>query len=644
MYLKKITIENTGPISQLQIEMPFNSDGTPQPSIFVGRNGSGKTALLSYIVDALYEFGKQAYEDLLPYTDQRKKKAALPHPYYIPITPLNRKLGTDYYGVSFQFSHHTADAQTESNAAATSTPTTSQKHLWYLEGGGTNIESFKQRFEDTINALKLPVSKEEPTKSISSDKALFEKVFTEEVMVFFPAHRFEIPLWFNSSSFTIESPIDSKRFSGILNKSIIAETSLRENKQWLLDVLMDAKADIFYDTENNQIQNYFQYQALGPVLPSVLTKKVIEEIIGVIVGQGEVELFTYPRQTNWSRISIGKRRKQQTEPPMVIIPSLESLSAGQSTLLNIFATILRYTESKDLYKAMAMNTITGIVLIDEVDLHLHSDLQYNVLPELIKLFPKVQFIITTHSPLFLLGMEKLFGPDGFKVFEMPTGEEISVEEFREFESAFQMYSDTSRFETLKKELLVAQKPVVYVEGTNDVKFIHKASILLGKESILESIELKYTGSSSIHNKIWEAAENVHKTKDQELFPIEVLLLYDCDVQKENAPSERSIGKTTKKFIPRQTDHPLQKGIENLFPRATIDKAMNFKSAMINFTSEHTKRIRDEDIVCPETLEIDKDEKTNFCEWLCQEGTVDDFAKFVIVFDTIEEFLKNISAS
>lgn len=72
--------------------------------------------------------------------------------------------------------------------------------------------------------------------------------------------------------------------------------------------------------------------------------------------------------------------------------------------------------------------------------------------------------------------------------------------------------------------------------------------------------------------------------------------------------------------------------------------MNFKSAMINFTSEHTKRIRDEDIVCPETLEIDKDEKTNFCEWLCQEGTVEDFAKFVIVFDMIEEFLKSISAS
>ncbi len=45
--------------------------------------------------------------------------------------------------------------------------------------------------------------------------------------------------------------------------------------------------------------------------------------------------------------------------------------------------------------------ITGIVLIDEIDLHLHATLQRRLVPALRKALPKVQFIITTHSPLVL---------------------------------------------------------------------------------------------------------------------------------------------------------------------------------------------------------------------------------------------------
>ena len=43
----------------------------------------------------------------------------------------------------------------------------------------------------------------------------------------------------------------------------------------------------------------------------------------------------------------------------------------------------------------------GIVLIDEVELHLHPSWQQTVLPKLMEIFPKVQFIVTTHSPQVL---------------------------------------------------------------------------------------------------------------------------------------------------------------------------------------------------------------------------------------------------
>jgi predicted ATP-binding protein involved in virulence len=41
---------------------------------------------------------------------------------------------------------------------------------------------------------------------------------------------------------------------------------------------------------------------------------------------------------------------------------------------------------------------SGIILIDEIDLHLHPKWQRNVVPKLVEVFPNCQFILSTHSP------------------------------------------------------------------------------------------------------------------------------------------------------------------------------------------------------------------------------------------------------
>ncbi|CAA6803031.1 MAG: Unknown protein, partial [uncultured Aureispira sp.] len=48
----------------------------------------------------------------------------------------------------------------------------------------------------------------------------------------------------------------------------------------------------------------------------------------------------------------------------------------------------------------------GIVLIDEIDIHLHPNWQKKFVQTLTKLFPKIQFIASTHSPIPLLGAPK----------------------------------------------------------------------------------------------------------------------------------------------------------------------------------------------------------------------------------------------
>jgi predicted ATP-binding protein involved in virulence len=55
--------------------------------------------------------------------------------------------------------------------------------------------------------------------------------------------------------------------------------------------------------------------------------------------------------------------------------------------------------------AEAPQQAEGVVLIDEVDLHLHPRWQRNALHGLREAFPKLQFIVSTHSPQVLSSVE-----------------------------------------------------------------------------------------------------------------------------------------------------------------------------------------------------------------------------------------------
>ena len=114
-------------------------------------------------------------------------------------------------------------------------------------------------------------------------------------------------------------------------------------------------------------------------------------------------------------------------------------------------------------------------MLDEADLHLHVDLQYRVLPGLIKLFPKVQFILTAHSPLLVMGMRNTFGADAFEVREMPGGQPIETEEFSEFHHALAAFTRTSAFDRrVLNRIQQAAKPVVITEGKTDVTHLQVA--------------------------------------------------------------------------------------------------------------------------------------------------------------------------
>lgn len=75
------------------------------------------------------------------------------------------------------------------------------------------------------------------------------------------------------------------------------------------------------------------------------------------------------------------------------------LSAGYSAALDIISDLIFKMQSSD--KLVDVYDKEGIVLIDEVETHLHLELQRQILPLLTSVFPNIQFIISTHSPFVL---------------------------------------------------------------------------------------------------------------------------------------------------------------------------------------------------------------------------------------------------
>lgn len=83
------------------------------------------------------------------------------------------------------------------------------------------------------------------------------------------------------------------------------------------------------------------------------------------------------------------------------------LSDGYKRLVNIVTDIAFRCAllNRGFYGMETTKQTNGTVLIDEVDLHLHPTLQASMLKGLRNAFPNIQFIVTTHAPMVMTGVE-----------------------------------------------------------------------------------------------------------------------------------------------------------------------------------------------------------------------------------------------
>jgi predicted ATP-binding protein involved in virulence len=84
-----------------------------------------------------------------------------------------------------------------------------------------------------------------------------------------------------------------------------------------------------------------------------------------------------------------------------VVP-FRNLSDGQRIILNMVGDIARRAVILNpQLNETVLSEVNGIVLIDELDLHLHPTWQRRVIGDLRRTFPKIQFFCTTHSPFLI---------------------------------------------------------------------------------------------------------------------------------------------------------------------------------------------------------------------------------------------------
>ncbi len=82
--------------------------------------------------------------------------------------------------------------------------------------------------------------------------------------------------------------------------------------------------------------------------------------------------------------------------------TFEHLSSGYKSVIIIICDLLSRLSHNQAY-VKELKEFRGIVLIDEVELHLHPKWQYDFMKKLRDIFPLIQFIVTTHSNMVILG-------------------------------------------------------------------------------------------------------------------------------------------------------------------------------------------------------------------------------------------------
>jgi predicted ATP-binding protein involved in virulence len=353
-FIKHISIKDCNHIGN--IEIPLGDSERRRHLVLTGKNGSGKTTTLKEINTLLNKLINNSFATI----EQHRKNIES----YINAKTQQEK---NIENFNMQIEQQKKLFETETNEQKISQI---NNHIKSYEA---NIISSNSSIEDyKINIVKWQQQIDDFLKvdlTFSSSNHIYEDIVNGKfILAFFEAKRENIP--------TVPKVIDNVN----LNKKNNTDTK-NIHKQFISYMVnlrvekLDAQ-DLGDIEEATKIQQWFDN---------------FENTLKKLFQKDDLELRYFRKEKNFKILYDDKEF------------GLNELSDGYSSLLAIVTELILRMEAHEV-KAYDMQ---GVVLIDEVETHLHVDLQKKVLPFLVDFFPKIQFIVTTHSPFVLSSLSNV---------------------------------------------------------------------------------------------------------------------------------------------------------------------------------------------------------------------------------------------
>lgn len=379
MKIKKITLQNYRAFKSF--ECGFESD----LNVLVGLNGQGKTSVLDAIAIAYGQFSGGF--------GTGKDKGILNGDIHLAkLSSSNDPGAVNGFTMEYQF------------------PVTIA-----VEAYGSEYEDCPDSWERSRNTLKGRTTQ---VKALKMFAQRLQKDVQNNVRVTLPLISYYGTgrLWMQKQLTEKNSPQNSRgsRLDGYTN-CLDPESSYKAFSRWL-------RTETIAEFEQS-MREFERLRAKG-VSPSSFDGVTSSPLLTAI----EKAVDTVLTPSGWSNLRYSATDKEivATHNEQGDVP-VSLLSDGVRNMIGVVADIA--------YRAVRLNPhlgenavveTTGIVLIDEVDMHLHPEWQQLILQELNQAFPRMQFIVTTHSPQILTTVRRenirlLTAENGVGLASLPIG-------------------------------------------------------------------------------------------------------------------------------------------------------------------------------------------------------------------------------
>lgn len=499
-YIEKALFVNRAPFDYL--ELNFKEKGI---NVLSAVNGKGKTTVLSYVIDALFEMVRPVF---------RQEFEGIENKYY-RVSSILYNIDMEKPSFVYLRFRNSVDSSIRDYVDIRNNCTEEEYNNAIQIDNRINYTHLRDSLKENSNVKYWT--------SIEKDKV--EEIFKNNVLTYFPAYRYEKPSYLSDPySFTFDYKRVSS-FTGRMTNPLEVVSDISDLTNWILDVLLDLRANeqhLLLPTKEGLINQIIPgaETTLWGNLNSVLSYSLFSKKI-----PGRIRFGIGSRNGGASRICImndvdGKSTR--------ICPSIFNLSSGELSLISLFGEILR--QADNLKNNIQLNEIQGVVLVDEVDKHLHITLQKEILPKLFNLFPNVQFIVSSHSPFMNMGLAdealertQILDLDNSGIICEPTNNKLYQEVYN------MMVNENNRFysqyKKLQYELNELSKPIVITEGKTDIIHILKAKEKLGIKTDFKTIlsENQPDGDSNLQKLL----EQLCKVKQSN----KIIAIFDRDIPK-----------------------------------------------------------------------------------------------------------------